>query len=167
MLRGILLLAALPVACRASPPPGEAPADSLDPPAERVSNDPADSLRLRIEVAATVPAGQPVPITMHVENASGRTLDLYLRGRTIAFDLVVRGAGGDIVWRRLEGEIVAAILRIETLGPDGALVLEDRWGQQNTAGGRVPPGEYSVSGELLTEGEPLRTPSAPLRILPP
>lgn len=126
-----------------------------------------DSLRLVLELPARVPVGAPVRIGLRVENVSGRPLDLYLRGRAIAFDLIVRRAeDGAVVWRRLEGAILPAILRLERLGPGEALQLEDMWDQRTNAGERVMPGAYSVRGELLTERDPLRTPAAFLRIEP-
>jgi hypothetical protein len=126
----------------------------------------ADTLRLRIQAPEVVAPGERVPMTLRVENLSGGALDLYLRGRTIAFDLVVTRPDGSIVWRRLEGAVVPAILRIETLGADGVLELNDSWDQRSDTGARVPPGDYLVRGELLTEGEPLATPETLLRIEP-
>ncbi|HUH13059.1 MAG TPA: BsuPI-related putative proteinase inhibitor [Longimicrobiales bacterium] len=126
----------------------------------------ADSLRLRLRVPGRVAAGEPVSITLRVENRTERTLTLYLVGRVIAFDLVVEDRDGAVVWRRLEDEVIQAILRLETLPPGEALVLEDSWDQRSNAGEPVPPGEYRVRGELLTEGEPLAAPIERLTILP-
>lgn len=131
-----------------------------------MSSHSADSLRLRVEVPAEVVAGETVPIALRVENLTERTLTLYLTGRTIAFDVIVERSGGPRVWRRLEGEVVQSILRLDTLGPGEALVLEDSWDQRSNAGEAVLPGEYRIHGELLTEGEPLVFPAEPLRILP-
>ncbi len=126
----------------------------------------SDSLRLRVEVPDRVPAGEPVPITLRVENLTDRTLNLYLTGRTIAFDLIVERLDGAMVWRRLEGEVIQSILRLDTLGPGEALVLEDSWAQRTNEGGPVPAGEYRVRGELLAEGEQLASPAERLRIVP-
>lgn len=125
----------------------------------------ADSLRLGLETPDSVPAGQPVPMTFRIENTSSRTVTLYLLGRTIAFDVIVRGSGGEVVWRRLEGETIPQILRVEMVAPGESLVLESTWDQRSNAGERVRPGTYSVVAELFTEGEPLRSPAASLRIL--
>lgn len=125
----------------------------------------SDSLRLDTRVPERVSAGEPVPVVVRAENVSGAALDLYLQGRTIAFDVVVTDEGGRVVWRRLEGEVVPAILRIETLEPGAALELEARWDQRSDAGESVAPGLYTVHGELLTEGDPLVTPAARLRIV--
>lgn len=103
-------------------------------------------------------------VTLRAENVSGESLDLYLQGRTIAFDVVVTDADGSVVWRRLEGEVIPAILRIETLEPGATLELEAHWDQRSNIGQPVAPGRYTVHGEFLTEGDPLVTPAAPLWI---
>jgi hypothetical protein len=124
----------------------------------------ADSLSLRVVAPAEVSTGELVPMMLHVRNITDRPLDLYLRGRVIAFDLVVTDAAGAEVWRRLAGEVIPAILRIETLAPGGVLELRDTWDQRGRGGAPVPPGSYSIRGELLTEDGLLASPAAPLRI---
>lgn len=126
----------------------------------------SDTLRLWVEVPERTPAGESVPMTVHVENVSGRDLELHLRGRTVAFDLVVSDPEGREVWRRLEREVVPAILRLDNLADGDVLELTDAWNQQTGAGEPVPAGLYRVRGELLTEGEPLLTPEIPLQIDP-
>lgn len=126
----------------------------------------ADSVELALEVPEQVPHAQPVRIALRAENTSGRTLDLSLRGRTVAFDIVVSDADGVVVWRRLQDEVIPAILRLETLEPGGVLEVEDAWDQRTNAGDLVPPGAYTLYGELLTDSRPLRTPEASLRIAP-
>jgi hypothetical protein len=125
----------------------------------------SDTLRLWLDVPEEVPVGEPVPITFHVENVSGRLLDLSLRGRTIVFDLVVSDMNGMTVWRRLHDTVIPAILRLETLAPGEVLELADSWDQRSNAGEPVPAGTYTVRGEILTERNPLVAPSQPLRIL--
>jgi hypothetical protein len=124
----------------------------------------SDSLRLRLDLPEQVPGGVPVRIRLVVENLTDRSLDLYLRGRQISFDLVVEARAGDTVWRRLENEVIPAILRLETLAPRQSLTLEDTWDQRSNQGARVPPGAYRVHAELLTEGDPLVSPSRTLHI---
>lgn len=134
-------------------PPQDAPPPSL-----------SDSLSLALTLPKGVGAGQSVAITLVVENVTDRSLDLYLRGRTIAFDLIVTAPDGAVVWRRLEGDVIPAILRIETLPPGGRLELSDEWDQRTNAGRPVASGEYLVRGELLTEAEPLVSPTGRLRV---
>jgi uncharacterized protein (DUF58 family) len=126
-----------------------------------------DSMTLHLSVPPRVRAGEPVPVTLSVTNRGTTPLTLYLKGRPIAFDVVVRRKGGEIVWRRLHGATIAMVLRVETVPPGDSLRLEDVWPQRTQAGAPVEPGDYTVTGELPTDGpEPLRSAAAPLRIDP-
>ena len=120
---------------------------------------------MRVEIVAPpkVAAGEPVPIAIRVTNTADRPIELHLQGRTTVFDLVV-SRRDTIVWRRLEGASLQAILQISMLGPGEVLELQDAWRQVDRAGRRVEPGEYSVSGEIPTDGAPLRAGPAPLTI---
>lgn len=122
-----------------------------------------DSMRVEIVVPRNSAAGQPVPVTLRISNTGDRPIDLYLQGRPVAFDLVVQ-RGSEVVWRRLEGETVSAILQIRRLGPGEVLDLTEAWKQEDSAGRPVAPGDYTVSGSVLTDREPLRAPPAHLRI---
>jgi Intracellular proteinase inhibitor len=125
----------------------------------------ADSLRLTLHLPAEVAPGAQVPITLRAENVAGRPLDLYLRGRTAAFDVTVESAAGDTLWRRLEGEVIPAIVQMRTLAPGERLELRATWDQRRRSGVPAGPGDYTVRGALLTDvPEPLRPPPAPLRI---
>jgi hypothetical protein len=130
-----------------------------------VSATQSDSLELSLEVPQQVRAGDPVRLTIRVENTSGRTLDLYLRGREIAFDVIVSNVTGDVVWRRLEDELLQAILRIETLQAGATLELSTTWNQRTSAGEPAPPGMYAARGQVLTEADPLNTTDVPFRIV--
>jgi uncharacterized protein (DUF58 family) len=126
-----------------------------------------DSMTLHVSVPPHVRTGEPVPVTLSVTNRGRTPLTLYLKGRPIAFDVVVRRKGGETVWRRLHGATIAMVLRVETIPPGESLRLEDVWPQRNQAGAPVEPGDYTVTGELPTDGpEPLRSAAAPLRIDP-
>jgi hypothetical protein len=122
-----------------------------------------DSMRVEIVVPPRVAAGEPVPIAIRIANTADRPIELHLQGRTVVFDLVV-SRGEAVVWRRLEAESVPAILQLRTLAPGEVLELKDAWQQADRAGRRVGPGEYSVSGEVPTDGAPLRTGPVPLTI---
>lgn len=130
----------------------------------RVHSQDPDSLRLQLAVPPRAARGEAVPIEFTVENISGRGLDLYLRGREIAFDIVVESEDGGLVWRRLHDAIIPAILRIESLAPGAVLEFRDTWDQRTNEGDRVAPGRYRVRGELLTEAEPLATQSADIQV---
>jgi hypothetical protein len=79
---------------------------------------PDDTLRLHLQIGDSIPRGRTVPVVLRIENVSGRALDLYLRGREPTFDLLVfREGEPDPVWRLLEGEVIPAILRVDSLEP--------------------------------------------------
>lgn len=123
-----------------------------------------ESIRLELLLEPRVRAGEPVRIRLRAQNVAERPLDLTLRGRTVTFDVVITRASGAEVWRRLEGEIIPAIVHLRTLAPGERLEVETTWDQRANDGKAVGPGEYVVGGFLLAEGEPLRTPSRPLTI---
>ena len=125
-----------------------------------------DSLRIRLQLPASVRRGEDVPITLVVENLSDRRLDLHLLGRTIAFDLVVSRDDGTEVWRRMQGAVVPMILRLEPLEAGTAMELPGSWPVRSNDGSLAPPGEYTVRGELFTEGTSLLTNPARFRIDP-
>ena len=125
-----------------------------------------ESLRLELAVPNRARVGEPVPIALRVINVGERPIDLYLQGRTIVFDIVVEGAAGDVVWRRLAGQTTQAILRLEVLAPGDTLELRDTWNQRTNRGVVVGPGTYTLRGLLPTDARPLETPPASLRIEP-
>jgi len=142
-----------------APPPGRA-----EPARPGVTVPSPDSLELDLQVPDTVRIGDPVPIVLTITNRTTRRLALYLRGREITFDVTVSRPGGALVWRKLEGEVIPAIVRLEELAPGAVLTVRDSWHQRDQAGRPVPPGEYQVGVEVLTEGQPLRAPAVRLRI---
>jgi len=126
-----------------------------------------DSMRFEIVLPDSVRAGEPVPVTLRLTNTGREPLTVYLQGRPIAFDLTVRRLDGTIVWRRLEGEVVSAILAVRQLEPGASLEFEEVWRQVSNAGEAVPPGDYRVTGALPTDApEPLVTSPALLSIVP-
>jgi hypothetical protein len=130
------------------------------PPPERQ----ADSMRVEMLVPRSVARGRPVAMKLRVSNTSDRPITLYLQGRPIAFDIVIQRSGGEVVWRRLAGATVSAILGVRTLAPGEALDLEETWKQRTQTGKRAEPGDYIVSGSVLTDGEPIRAGPVPFRI---
>lgn len=136
---------------------------SATPPTTSMAN---DSLRLILELPDSVEAGRDVPMTLLATNPTDRPLDLYLTSEPPAFDLTVTDSAGEVVWRRLEGEILTMVLRLETLEPGGTLSLSDVWDQRDAEGAPVPPGTFTVRGELLTEQGPVPTKPQTLTILP-
>jgi Intracellular proteinase inhibitor len=121
-------------------------------------------MTVELSVPDRVRAGEPVPITVRATNRGTAPATLYLRGRPIAFDVIVTDARGKIVWRRLEGATITMILQVRELKPGESLTLEDVWPQHNNAGAAVEPGEYHLKAQLLTDTEPLESASVSLRI---
>jgi len=111
-------------------------------------------------------SGRGIPILVRVANTGAGPIELYLRGREPTFDVIVSGPGGDVVWSRLEGEIVQAILRLETLGPGEAMELHQEWDQRDNSGLLVEPGRYTVKAVVLTDGTMvLESPEVALEIV--
>jgi hypothetical protein len=119
---------------------------------------PLPSPRLRLDVPDTAPVGRPVTISLIVEHPGPDALELYLQGRSATFDVEVRDAAGALVWRRLEGAVLQAILQLRVLWPGERFVLHASWDQRDQSGAPVPPGEYRLRGFLLTDApQPIAT----------
>ena len=139
------------------------PSDSAAP---AVTDDVRDSLGLRLGFPASLRVGEPVTVSLHVQNRTRRALDLYLRGRAITFDVVIARASGEVVWQRLEDEIIPAIVHLRPMAPEERFELQVAWDPRTRDGQLLEPGEYTARGLLLTEGEPLETPTVEFRIEP-
>lgn len=127
----------------------------------------ADSMTVELSVPEHARAGEPVPLTLRATNRGARRATLYLRGRPVAFDVIVTNARGKVVWRRLQGATISMVLQVRELAPGESLEFEGTWDQRTNAGVRVPPGEYRLTGRLLTDTErPLESPPVRLRITP-
>jgi hypothetical protein len=129
-----------------------------------VPDERADSLRLTLTLRDTVTAGEPVPVTLRAENVTDRRLDLYLTGREVTMDLVVTNTAGDTIWRRLEGEVVPMVLRVESLEPNASLELTATWPGRDQGDRPVVPGLYRVRGSILAEGGAITSAPRDLRI---
>ena len=116
---------------------------------------------------AEVPAGTTVPFVLSLTSRASRPLDLYLRGRTLTFDVEVTGPRGQAVWRLLEGEMIPAIVHLRTLAPGERIEVRAAWDQRRTDGRPAGPGAYVARGLLLLEGDPLATAPASFRIVEP
>ena len=124
----------------------------------------ADSMTVELLVPDRVRTGEPVPITVRATNQGTAPATLYLRGRPIAFDVIVTDARGKVVWQRLKGATISMVLQVRELKPGDSLTLEDVWPQHTNAGAVVEPGDYHLKAQLLTDTEPLESASVPLRI---
>ena len=76
-------------------------------------------------------------------------------------------AHGKVVWRRLRGATISMVLQVRELAPGESLAFEDTWDQRTSAGVPMRPGEYRVTGQLLTDTDhPLESEPVSLRIIP-
>jgi uncharacterized protein (DUF58 family) len=125
-----------------------------------------DSVAFRVHAPSSVHVGEPLPIELVLTNRTERPLTLYLQGRPLSFDITIRREDGSVVWRRLEGQVVSAILAVRELGPADSLTFEAVWDGRVAGGHSVPPGRYQIVGSLRTDTpEGLTTVPAPLQIL--
>jgi hypothetical protein len=122
---------------------------------------------LQIVLPVTVRSGEAVPITLRLTNTNRKPATAYLQGRPVAFDVIVSRHDGSVVWRRLEGAVVTAVLQVRSLAPGAVLEFHDTWPQRTNLGAAVEPGEYLVTAVLPTDPPAeLRTRPVSLRILP-
>ena len=76
-------------------------------------------------------------------------------------------AAGRVVWHRLEGDIIPAIIQVKVLNPGDMFELSHTWDQRTNRGKAVVPGLYTAQGIVLTDSpEPLASPPKPLLIVP-
>ena len=112
-----------------------------------------------------LPTGELV--TQHIQGAALILASLRVDSDTLAAGILhavpayldgyeekLHAAFNPTIAHLVEG--VVRMGRIRTLGPGEVLELRDSWPQVDGAGRRVGPGEYSVSGEVPTDGAPLR-----------
>jgi hypothetical protein len=128
--------------------------------------DPSAKLRVWLNAPESARLGSIVPIVIRIENTSEVPLPLYLRGRTIAFDILIADAAGQVVWHRLEGHVIPGIIQVKVLESGGVLELSHEWDQHTNRGEAVEPGLYTAQGIVLTGGpEPLASLPQPLAIV--
>ena len=121
---------------------------------------PSDTVRVTVTVADSARRGAKVLVTLRLTNICKQRVTLYLTGRTINFDIVVAGSDGQVVWRRLDHVTTQQIVHVKALEPGETLEFKDRWRAA------APAGDYTVSGVIPTDREPLRTAPARIRITP-
>jgi uncharacterized protein (DUF58 family) len=95
-----------------------------------------------------VRAGEPVEIALRVRNDGSKPIDLELSGRPVGFDIVITGAEGEEVWRRLRDGAVGAALLLLRLEPGEARDFTVSWAQTDFGGKAVAPGRYTLHGVL-------------------
>jgi len=123
-----------------------------------------DSLSLELAVPSTGRQDDSVRFTLRIKNQRNEPLDLYLRGRESTLDVIVAQPGGAVVWHRMEGEIIPAIVHVRTLAAQELLEITASWNLRTKQGTPVAPGEYTARGLLLAEGSPLEAPAVTFRV---
>lgn len=118
----------------------------------------ADSVELKLELPREAKAGSAMTAVLRMRNLTDRPISLYLRGRTFTVDVIALRSDGDTAWRRLEGEIIPAMIQHQQLIPGRAVVIPIRWNWS------LGTGEYQLQALLLTEAEPLRSNRVSLRL---
>lgn len=121
-------------------------------------------LKVGLEAPDSVRAGTKVEFRLVVANDSPAPVDLYLRGRKPTIDVEVTRENGDVVWHRLEGEIIPAVLQLHTLPRGAHLDVTASW-DLRIDGKPASPGEYEVNAFLLGEDSPIRAPARGLTIV--
>jgi hypothetical protein len=112
----------------------------------------SDDIDVALSVPRERPLGAPVKLELTLRNAGTRAASLTLGGLQVAFDFTVSTLDGRVVWSRLHGEVVPAILQIRSLAAGETLSFHDEWDQRDNAGRPVPPGSYAVAGSVA--GDP-------------
>jgi hypothetical protein len=117
-----------------------------------VGADVPEPLHLGLEMPPEVAVDQPVRLRLVLENTGDFPIEVGLAASSEAFDIVVETPEGTVVWRRLEGVVIPAVLRLRTLQPGQAIGFVDTWQQTTNDGRAVPTGSYQVRGELPIAG---------------
>ena len=113
---------------------------------------PPAQLRISLTAPESARLGSTVPVIIQVQNTGDAAIELYLRGREIAYDVLFKDATGETVWRRLEGEVIPGVIQLRVLVPGEVLELSHKWNQRTNRGELVRPGVYTVEGTVLTDG---------------
>ena len=125
------------------------------------------NFRLSLTAPDRVRLGSIVQFVIRIENVGEAALELYLRGRTIAYDILIRDEPGAVVWNRLHGEIIPGIIQVKVLDSRETLELSHEWHQRTNRGVTVVPGLYSAQGIVPTDGpEPLASARTQFLIVP-
>lgn len=121
-----------------------------------------DAITVRIEAPESVREGDPIPYAVIVANESDHQQEVHLQGREIVFDVTVAREHGRPLWRRLAGEAVEAILRLDTFSAGESRRLE------GLIDSRVlKPGHYVMQAMVPTETGTLASAPHPLQVIGP
>ena len=129
------------------------------------------AFRAELRVPSEIEIGRPVPLELVVRNTSDRPVWLKMGDSTFAFNFIVSGADGAVVWDRARGlgEVIPLISIERPVPPGDSVRFSDTWSQLSNAGQRIAPGTYSVRGTLNTQEDPenpedMKTASRPITV---
>jgi hypothetical protein len=111
-------------------------------------------MRLDIAVPPEVRRGDSVPIVLRLIYDGATQVEVPLQGRPVAFDVKITRPDGALVWRRLEGETVTAILQLRVLPAGDTLVFHGSWDQRDVGGAHLAPGGLIVRGVVAYDPPP-------------
>lgn len=116
-------------------------------------------------------SGDDWEVELHIEDKFGQSVDAFSQGeavhmqlslknnaaseRTLNFsssqqyDLEVRDAEGEQVWRWSDDRAFLQMLTELSLAPNQTHKVEEVWDQSSSSGAAVPPGRYTVKGYFL------------------
>lgn len=159
----VLILA---LACTADPPdePGEVDGSASVENGETVDRGAAMQVAVELEHPDRIPTGETVLFTVRVLNPGPAPVDVALTGDPVAVDVVVRDRAGQVLWRRLHGEMIGLVLQLRGLGPGEALEFHYEWDLRDNEGNPVPPGTYRVQARVPEEEAELVSPEGELTI---
>ncbi|MHB0998779.1 MAG: BsuPI-related putative proteinase inhibitor [Armatimonadota bacterium] len=122
----------------------------------------SEGLQIRLRTGqSSYNAGSSVNMTLTVTNTgdTARTLRFPTGQR---YDFIVTQDGQE-VWRWSAGRFFTQALAQQRLDPDESLEFTDVWRQVDNRRQRVSPGEYEITGVLMTT-DPNRPTTGPIRI---
>ena len=73
-------------------------------------------------------------ITLRVRNPGDHAIDVYMRGRSPTFDVIISREDGTKVWHLLQNEIIPAIALVRTLAPAEQFEVSAEWDGHDSLG---------------------------------
>lgn len=121
---------------------------------------------LRLLGLPTTVYGAAITLRMELRNRTADSLRLRLEHTSTGFDFRVIDAAGQVRWYRTYGHARIDEPWTLALPPGEAMLFTEVWKLGDSLGRALPPGTYSVEGEVQLADPPdtLRTGRAPVAI---
>ena len=123
------------------------------------------SLTVSLLAPDAVPSGNDLSFEVVLRNETDDTVVAHLHGREIVWDVVVTDSAGEVLWQRLSGAIIPAILRLDTFAPGESRRFHTTWDRRDPEGRRVGPGTYFAKARVPSDAGDLLSPEVVIRIL--